>query len=151
MKPILKILVLAIFLLSGTLSIANNISEGEKLFKAGKYHQAINFYMKPDAQKDPDVLNRIGYMYNHGMGVEKNEKVGAEWYRKAAEMGYAKSQYNLGQCYLEGDGVPKDAKEAIKWFRMAAEQGYANAEYQMGYLTVKGKGTEQDFGQALKW
>jgi len=47
----------------------------------------------------------------------------AELFRKAADMGYAPAQYNLGYCYKYGDGVPRDLAVSTEWYRKAAEQG----------------------------
>ncbi len=44
------------------------------------------------------------------------------WYRKAAEQGYAKAQYNLGIMYGNGRGVPQDSAEAHMWFNLAASR-----------------------------
>jgi TPR repeat protein len=46
----------------------------------------------------------------------------ASWYRKAAEQGDARAQFNLGIMYAEGEGVPQDYAVAASWFRKAAEQ-----------------------------
>jgi TPR repeat protein len=46
----------------------------------------------------------------------------AELFRRAADMGYADAQYNLGYCYKFGDGVPRDLTKSAEWFRKAAEQ-----------------------------
>ncbi|MDA0238165.1 MAG: hypothetical protein O3B03_06590, partial [Proteobacteria bacterium] len=35
-----------------------------------------------------------------------------KWYRRAAEQGNAKAQYNLGLMYDNGQGVPQDYQEA---------------------------------------
>ena len=47
----------------------------------------------------------------------------AELFRKAADMGYAAAQYNLGYCYKYGDGVPRDLTISAEWYRKAAGQG----------------------------
>ena len=47
----------------------------------------------------------------------------AELFRKAADMGHAPAQYNLGYCYKYGDGVPRDLAVSAEWYRKAAEQG----------------------------
>ena len=46
----------------------------------------------------------------------------AELFRKAADMGYADAQYNLGYCYKYGDGVPRDLDKSAEWIRKAEEQ-----------------------------
>ena len=49
------------------------------------------------------------------------------WFRRAANQGFAKAQFNLGLMYYNGDGVAQDYKEAAAWFRKAADQGHADA------------------------
>ena len=57
-----------------------------------------------------------------------------KWYRKAAEQGSAKAQYNLGVMYAEGTGVLKNDAKAVKWYRKAADQGDATAQLHLGEL-----------------
>ena len=52
----------------------------------------------------------------------------AELFQKAADMGYAPAQYNLGYCYRYGDGVPRDLDKSAEWYRKAAEQGIGRME-----------------------
>ncbi len=51
-----------------------------------------------------------------------------KWWTKAALLGYAEAQYNLGLCYGNGDGVEKSYEEAVKWLRKAATQGHTEAK-----------------------
>ncbi|MBF0463302.1 MAG: sel1 repeat family protein [Magnetococcales bacterium] len=48
--------------------------------------------------------------------------------RKAADMGDAKSQFELGKLYKSGQGVRQDDNEAARWYRKAAAQGLASAK-----------------------
>ncbi len=100
-----------------------------------------------------DVLaqNDLGYMYKSGQGVEQDYVKAVEWYRKAAEQGYALAQCNLGVCYANGQGVKQDYTEAVKWYRKAAEQGYARAQRNLGGCYYKGEGVKQDYSEAAKW
>ena len=52
-------------------------------------------------------------MYNNGEGVPEDDGQAAFWYRKAAEQGDAKAQYNLGVMYDNGRGVPEDDGQAV--------------------------------------
>ena len=49
-----------------------------------------------------------------------NGKLRKAWYRKPAEQGDAKAQYNLGLLYRDGQGVPQDWAEAYFWLDLAA-------------------------------
>jgi len=83
------------------------------------------------------------------------EERGEQW-RKAAEQGDAKAQYNLGlclgQCYFFSKGGRlADLGEAAKWWRKAAEQGYAQAQFDLGHCYFYGWGVAQDKAEAVKW
>ena len=77
-------------------------------------------------------------MYANGEGVPKDAVQAVTWYRKAAEQGNPRAQFNLGGMYFNGDGAPKDSAQAVVWYRKAAEQGYADAQYNLG-VTPKAK------------
>ena len=57
------------------------------------------------------------------------------FYKKAAENGYADSQYNLAMCYETGTGVKKDLRMARKWYKEAAKNGNKQAIEQLNALT----------------
>ena len=73
------------------------------------------------------------------------------WYRRAAEQGDARAQYNLGGMYREGRGVPQDAAGAVAWYRRAAEQGHARAQYNLGGMYAAGRGVPPDAVEAHMW
>ncbi len=90
-------------------------------------------------------------MYSEGKGAPRDYAKAVGWWRKAAEQGYAKAQYNLGVMYDEGLGVPQDYAEAVKLYRKAAEQGDAVAQGNLGLMYDNGQGVTQDYAQAHKW
>ena len=73
-------------------------------------------------------------MYRNGEGVVRDPKKAAEWYRKAAEQGYAEAQNNLGLLYAGGRGVAKDEAKAVEWYRKAAKQGHEAAQYNLSLI-----------------
>ena len=74
-----------------------------------------------------------------------------EWYRKAAEQGYARAQSDLGWMYQNGYGISQDYTEAVKWYQKAAEQGYAQAQNKLGNTYYWGIGVTKDYAEAVKW
>ena len=83
--------------------------------------------------------------------MPQNDTEAVKWYRKAAEQGYAKAQYNLGFMYERGQGVLQDDTGAVKWYRKAAEQGLALAQSSLGLMYAWGRGVPQDDVQAYAW
>ena len=57
------------------------------------------------ANQDAELWGDLGEMYLHGHGVEENMDQGVFWHRKAAEHGYAESQFQLGDMYRFGIAV----------------------------------------------
>jgi TPR repeat protein len=62
-------------------------------------------------------------LYQHGLGVAKNNEQAATWLRRAADQGYAVAQNELGVMYAKGMGVPRNLSETVRWCALAAAQG----------------------------
>lgn len=65
--------------------------------------------------------------YENGEGVERDPTQAAALYCKAARLGDAASQFNLGWMYANGRGVERSDGTAAFFFHAAAEQGWEQA------------------------
>ena len=74
-----------------------------------------------------------------------------KWYRKAAQQGHARAQFNLGAYHDRGEGAPRDYAQALKWYRKAADQGDAAAQCNLGVCYGLGHGVPRDHAEAVKW
>jgi TPR repeat protein len=90
-------------------------------------------------------------MYAKGQGTRGNQVAAARWYRKAADQGHAKAQFNLALMYENGEGVPRDYGAAARWFRKAADQGDVDAQLNLGVMYSNGQGVPQDPAVAEGW
>lgn len=81
----------------------------------------------------------------------KDYKSAFKWFKKAAERGHDKAQYNLGGLYESGEGVTKSSAEASKWYIKAAEQGNTCAQYCLADLYSHGDGVSENPAEAFKW
>ena len=73
-------------------------------------------------------------MYKNGQRVPQDYATAVKWWRKAADEGDARSQFNLGIMYDIGRGVPQDYIETHKWYKLAPP----------------GLNTKEEHGQAVK-
>ena len=64
---------------------------------------------------------------NYYASVLQDEKGAAEYFRRAAQQGYADAQYCYGKCLEDGMGVLKNEEEAVVWYQKAAAQGQEDA------------------------
>ncbi len=105
------------------------------------------------AVKDPSAGqdHKRGLLFYKGIGVDKDFKKAAQWFKQAARKGHARAQYNLGIMSYLGQGVPQNYAQAAVWFKKAGEQDHAAAQYNLGFLYYEGKGVEKDDLQAFMW
>lgn len=73
------------------------------------------------------LLRQEAIGYENGEGVERDPAKAAELYCKAARLGDAESQFNLGWMYANGRGVERSDATAAFFFHAAAEQGLEQA------------------------
>jgi len=85
-----------------------------------------------------------GQGYAAGSGVDQDDTIAADWYRKAAVLGNLEAQLRLADCYRDGRGVPRDMAQAAEWYRKAAEQGDLAAQATLGLLYSMGQGVSRD-------
>jgi len=107
----------------------------------------------PPRKIDPtaDQDHKRGLLFYKGIGVDKDFKKAAQWFRRAANKGHAGAQYNLGIMSYLGQGMDQDYAQAAHWFHKAGEQDHAAAQYNLGFLYYEGKGVEKDSLQAFMW
>ncbi len=86
-----------------------------------------------------------------GQSMPQDYAQAMKWYRKAAEQGDARAQFNLGVMYDKGQGVPQDYAQAMKWYRKAAEQSDAGAQNNLSRMYGLGLGVPRDYVEAHKW
>jgi len=85
------------------------------------YDSALRIWLPLAEQGDADAQNKIGEIYERGIGGEPDYVKAAYWYRKAAEQGLEKAQINLGFLLEKGLGVKKDLNAALAWYRKASK------------------------------
>lgn len=115
--------------------------------------------IKLDDEEPQDVVTAfictIDYVqaeeYYYGTKGEKDFYKAAEFYKKAADLGHAKSMYYLANMFCEGNGVEKDYAKAYEWYLKAANHGNANAMASLGGMYEYGEGQEKDMARAYKW
>jgi uncharacterized protein len=101
-------------------------------------------------QQYPDS-GRLNYQLGRAYYKANNFGAAVPKFRKAADLGNALAQNNLGVMYQNGQGVPRDYAEALKWFRLAGDQGIALAQNNLGAMYQNGYGVPQNYAEALKW
>lgn len=113
------------------------------------YESALLYYSK--LPNNAGALNNLGVMYASGKGVEADQEKANEYYKKAAEMGSARSMKNLADRYLSGIGFEVDIDAAIEWLEKSFRGGLREAGIKLANLYFNGdNGIEQDINMAIE-
>lgn len=94
------------------------------------------------------VLGRLNF---DGLLWEQDYAKALNWFRSAAQDGYAPAQHHLGTMYDLEFGLPRDPQKAAEWYRKAADQGFAQAQRGIGMLHHLGTGVGLDLKKAAAW
>ncbi len=100
---------------------------------------------------NPNTQNMLGFIYNHGHGVDQDYQKAMYYFQLVADQGYAIAQTNLGGLYNHGHGVEQDYQKAMYYFQLAADQGFAFAQNNLGWFYSHGHGVEQDYQKAIHY
>jgi len=134
---------------SAQVELSTAYSKGLGVKKDGP--KALQLLKLAAAQNSPIAANNIGVFYEFGLGgcsIEMN--TAREWYRKAADQGYATAQFNMGRLMLRG--TKTEAYEAYDWLLKAGLQEHVDAEYLLGYILQRGEGNRPfNFKEAKIW
>lgn len=108
----------------------------------------LGFRHIPDLSGADDWFERgVDLLYGRTGDPDSRE---AFWcLSRAAELGHAEAQFNVGLLYHKGEGTAFDVVEALRWYHRAASQGHADAYYQMGSLYSRGEGVPRDRAKAF--
>lgn len=143
---------LGIVLLRGLLGQPRNVGEALVWLKRAAER----------ADKDnPHPLHELATLYDPANAdkdvraqVAPDEPYALSLFRQAADMGFKRSQFRLGQAYEYGIlGLEIDNRASIAWYTKAAAQGEHNAELALSgwYLTGAEGMLEQSDMEAYLW
>ncbi len=95
---------------------------------------------------EQDAVLAMGWFYNLGVGVAKDDAESRRWYRQAARHGDSKAMFSLGAMAFEHE----EFEEALKWLQRAVEAQHTGAHSWLGKLYWRGAGAVEDRRRALR-
>lgn len=127
------------------------ISAADTAYHKKDYDRAFQYYEKAWEIEMGRGAYMCGYMYDHGLGVARNDKLAMEWYLKGAELNDADAQVMCAVCYQLGYGGKIDLERSYLWMSRAADNGNVDAMKQCAKMCASGTGVRQSDGEALLW
>ncbi|MBQ7854863.1 MAG: SEL1-like repeat protein [Muribaculaceae bacterium] len=106
-----------------------------------KYYSFFSKYLESNASKDLESLYTVGSFYFDGNGVDKNEKKGFKYLKKAYESGHPLAMDKMGTRYTKSL-----KKMALTWYSSIKN---TDATYQLACCYFYGRGVPVDKGYAI--
>lgn len=124
-------------------------------YKMGHYDTAREIWEGLAAKGNTTALINLSNLFTQGNGVSADQKKAFEYTQKAADLGDARAQYDVGLAYEKGTLLPRDIDKAALWLKKAADQDFGDGQFAYGVLLATGRGkgienaTEADKAEAV--
>jgi TPR repeat protein len=107
---------------------AKDLDDAVEAMRSGDFAVAYCILRPLAEEGDADAQFNIGWMYLNGYGLQVNDKLALEWWKKASQQGHSDASFSIGMLYSLGEGdVPKDKNLAIDYYLLAVEDGHEDA------------------------
>jgi uncharacterized protein len=130
------------------------VAEGDKALAEKRYSIALQQYEQ--AAKDVNekvqgsALNRLGELYDRGLGVNQDWSRSFDLYQKSAILDNPYGEANLANALFFALGTDRNLKEAIRWAQKGAEGNVPMAMNQLGWQYRTGMGVPVDTAEARR-
>jgi TPR repeat protein len=125
--------------------------QGSRLYQAGDKQRSFPHFLQAAQQGHVKGQLQVGWHYEFGVGVARNDAEAATWYEKSALAGNAIAMKNIGQMYEDGRGVRQDWFKAAAWYRKSAAAGERSGEFALARAYRFGIGVHQSRAEAIRW
>lgn len=130
----------------GDTYLDNNSSDS-----SSDYNNALICYSKATARRSPLAFYRLAWLYQEGLGVEKDDIKSKDYYLKAKEMNYPDALADLGIYYRDGILFDVDVNKSIELLTSAANKGNSRAMYELSQMYFKGNVLKSDLKKSIEW
>ena len=130
---------------------AADFATAAQLYERGDFEGAFEQWQALANQGDMRAQHRLAQMFREGIGVPRDDRAAASWFRQAAEQGSTEARYELALLYSLGRGVPRDRSRAAYWYGLLAEDGHVGAQYLLALMYESGSGVTRNMSRAIWW
>ena len=115
------------------------------------YRNALYWFRLSAEQNDTYGLERLGYMYQYGLGVQKSISNALSCYEKGCNLNDSDSFYRMGVLYYYGKDVAQNYIKSLQYFEKAANQNHSDSMNYIGLQYEFGYGVFQSYEKAKEW
>lgn len=150
-----KHLIILFLVLVGLTSFGQNANElnqqAKKFIETQQFDKAVPLLKQSAELGNAEAQYNLGYCYQAGVIVEKNQKTAVEWYLKSAEQGFNDALYQLMMAYGNGEGVEQDPKKAFTYAIKCAENNDGTCMWNVVNCYYSGMSVDKSIDKMLEW
>jgi len=129
---------------------AQLLEQGRLSMFGAQPQDALALFSRAAQAGSARALGAIGELHERGVGVARNAREAADWYRKALAAGDEESRARLGLLALSSAAAtPKAMQEGLALVQAAAERGSAYGRYALARLLLEGLHLRRDEAKGL--
>ncbi|RYD37207.1 MAG: sel1 repeat family protein [Verrucomicrobiaceae bacterium] len=125
-----------------------DLSDGQEAMRRKDYPAALLIFTRKADSGNAAALFALGYMHQHGLGVDASAMASETFYRQAAKLGNVAAMHNLAVLLV---ARPGSVAEGTEWLTKAAEKGSGRAALAMGRLITDGPNAKTQAADAESW
>ena len=129
--------------------VVSNQDRAFSAYQLGNYLTAFRLALPEANDGNAAAQTLIAELYERGLGVGRNPKDAASWYKIAAISGNREAQFAYATKLLEGKVVEKDIELGMEMMKSAAEAGHPTAMYNYATHQISQRPTSATYRRVL--
>jgi TPR repeat protein len=125
--------------------------QAKKFLETQQFDKAIPLLKKSAELGNAEAQYNLGYSYQAGIAVEKNQKTAIKWYLKSADQGFNDALYQLMMMYGNGNGVKQDPQKAFYYALKCAENNDGTCMWNVVNCYYTGMGVDKSIDKMVEW
>lgn len=132
-------------------AFTGKVDEAYGAFQRGFYLTAMDLALPRAQSGDAAAQSLVAELFQQGLGIKRDRKQAAFWYKQAAEGGDPAGMFKYALLLMEGRYVERDRKQADAFMKRAADAGNASAQFNYGQMLVADSPGENGLRAALPY
>lgn len=132
-------------------SLGSSAEKAKESNKDSNAVSAFSLYQESERLGNMQAATNIGWCYDGGVGVERDESKAVPFFEKAAKAGNKDGMHALGFYYVNGyGGLEENIDVGIQWLTKSFDAGNAYSAYTIG-IVLQTEGGKENRSLGFQW
>lgn len=132
-------------------AFTGKVDDAYGAFQRGFYLTAMELALPRAQSGDAAAQTLVAELFEQGLGVKRDRKQAAFWYKQSAEGGDPAGMFKYALLLMDGRQVERDRKKADEYMKRAADAGNPSAQFNYGQMLVADTPGENGLRAALPY